>query len=259
MHPTTEPTATDAGTPVLISSAPWSPRRRRFVGAVSVFALLAVIALAPDPILRVINTNNAHRLVDELAQEQAGLLSRQSQIRGPIRGLGAPARSWTEVSCWLTPRYSDGDGEQDLIMFYWQECALVAYEIYPLAPGAGDAAEVAARLGGHTAGTPTCAETLFDVLSPDIGAGGKDDYATSLWWTTPSGDPPAHQPTRCALPSPEDPDSTLVSMGVDKPLTADAYVVYRVRSPVRATEAGCRHAFTWLAPCTGKPDGFPVV
>lgn len=240
-------------------SVPWSPLRRWTLGALSAVIILALIAFVPGPILRNLDIKNAHQLVDEVATGRAELLAKQNEIHSPLTNLGDPVRSWTQVSCWLQPRYSDGDGEQDIIMFYWQECALVAYEIYPLPTDVGSAAEAAASLGGRTLGVTTCNETLYEVLSPEVFDSGTDEYATFLQWMNPEGEPPPDQPERCTLPTPDDPDTAHVNSDIDEPLTANSYVVYEVRSPVSATDVGCEQPITWMGPCTGEPKGFPTL
>ncbi|ASO21774.1 hypothetical protein AHOG_20785 [Actinoalloteichus hoggarensis] len=225
----------------------------------SVLVVLALIVFVPGPVFRLIHFDNARQLVDEVSTGRAELLSMQDEFRSPIASLGSPARSWTQVSCRLSPRYSDGDGEQGVVMFYRQGCSLVAYEIYALPPDAGGAADVAEILGGRFAGTPACFRILFDVLTPDYGASASSEYATALWWTDPHGEPPAEQPDRCALPTPDDPGAAHVERGVEGPMTAETYVVYQVRSPVSAVDVGCERRLSWLAPCRGEPQGFPAL
>lgn len=201
----------------------------------------------------------ARQLVDEVATGREEVLAKQDEFRSPLVDLAAPVRSWTQVSCWLSPRYSDGDGEQDLVMCHWQQCSLVAYEVYALSPEAGGVADVAELLGGDTVGSPTCAEALFDVLTPDYGASRPSEYATELWWVNPSGEPPADQPNRCAVPAPDAPDAAHVVRGVDGPMTAETYVVYQVRSPVSAVDVGCERRLPWNFSCAAEPQGFPVL
>lgn len=222
--------------------------------------LLGLIAFAPGPILRIIHTNSAHALVDGLPAERETLLAKQDEFRAPLAQLGDPVRSWTDVGCTLAPRYSDGDGEQDVVMFYWQQCTLQATEIYPVPDELTDGASVAAWLGGHTAGDPTCGELMFDVLTPDVGVGGPDDYTASLWWVDPDGTAPEDQPDRCDLSTPGGPRTAHTTIDVDEPMTAGSYLVYSVQSPVAVARVGCDNAMgTWLGGCVGEPDGFPVM
>ncbi|MDO3338913.1 hypothetical protein ABFW00_12370 [Mycobacteroides abscessus] len=241
------------------TAVPWSPRRRRTFGVLSGVVVLALLVFVPGPVSGILKANNARQLVDDVSTGRAKLLAKQDEFRPPLASLGNPARSWTQVSCWMSPRYSDGDGEQDVVMFYWQQCALLAYEIYALPPDAGDAAQVAQRLRGHSAGEPSCAEPLFDVLTPDVGASRIDEFATGLWWMNPEGVPPSHQPDRCTMPTPDDPDTAHTQIGIDARLGADAYVVYQVRSPVSMVDVGCDRRLSWLAPCRGEPEGFPTL
>lgn len=233
----------------------WSSLRRWMLG---ILVALALIAFVPGQVFRIIHVDNARQLVADISTGRAELLAKQDEFRSPIMSLGTAIRAWTQVSCWLSPRYSDGDGEQDVVMFYWQECSLMAYEIYALPPPAGDAAHVAERLSGHIVGAPTCAEILFDVLTPDYGASRPSEYATALWWVNPAGEPPADQPDRCALPRPGDSDNAHLESTADGPMIAKTYVVYQVRSPVRTVDVGCERRLSWLAPCAGEPPGFPV-
>lgn len=251
----------DAREPGEAAAAPWSARRRWTVGALSTLGILVVLALVafvPGPIFRIIQTNSAHQLVADVAAGREELLAEQDEIRAPLADLGEPVRAWTQVSCWLAPRYSDGDGEQNMIMFYWQECALVSSEIYPVPPELRDGTDVAFRLGSRAAGEGTCDVTLYGVLTPDVAASTADEYATELRWVDPESDPPSDQPFRCDLPTPDDPEAAHVTIDVDEPMTADSYVVYQVRSPIGQADVGCERALTWLAPCAGEPDGFPA-
>ncbi|GAB3754200.1 hypothetical protein GCM10028864_33700 [Microlunatus parietis] len=218
----------------------------------------ALVMIIPGPIFRAVHSSAARKLVDEVATGRPELLAKQDEFRSPLADLGVPARTWTQVSCWLSPRYSDGDGEQDVVMFYRQQCSLVAYEIYP-SPGAGGAEVVAAQLGGNTAGTPTCSEILFDVLMPDYGASRPSEYAAALWWVDPGGEPPVDQPDRCAVPTPDDPGAARVTPGVDRPVTAETFVVYQVRSPVNSVDVGCERRLPWIFACAAEPPGFPVL
>jgi hypothetical protein len=239
---------------------PWSPRRRWLTGTFAVLVLVGLVAFAPGPVLRIIHTNNAHQLVDALPAEREGLLAMQNEFRAPLQQLGSPVRAWTEVACSLAPRYSDGDGEQDVVMFYWQQCSLQATELYAVPDEFEDGASVAAWLGGNTANNPTCGMIVFDVLSPDAGAVGLDEYAPGLWWVDPAGTPPEDQPDRCELAAPAGSDTAHTTVYVDEPLTAGSYLVYTVRTPVAVTRVGCDNAMSsWLGGCVGEPDGFPVV
>lgn len=118
---------------------------------------------------------------------------------------------------------------------------------------------MAQRLGGHTAGAPTCSEILFDVLTPDYGASRSSEYATALRWIDPDGEPSADQPDRCAVPTPDEPGSTHVRRDADGPMVAENYVVFRVRSPVKPVDVGCERALSWFGPCRGERQGFPVL
>ncbi|WP_324011515.1 hypothetical protein [Microbacterium sp. JZ37] len=250
-----EPTEPD--TP---ETEPWSPRRRRLTGTLLVLILVGLVAFAPGPILRIIHTNNAHQLVDSLPAERDTLLAKREEFRAPLEQLGAPVRSWTEVACSLAPQYSDGDGEQDIVMFYAQQCSLRSIELYPVPDELTDGASVAAWLGGHTAGDPTCSELIFDVLTPDAGAVGPDAYTPDLWWIDPDGAPPEDEPDRCMLAAPGGPRTAHTTVDVDEPLTASSYLVYTVWAPVTATDVGCDYAMSsWLGGCVGEPHGFPVV
>ncbi|QMU98205.1 hypothetical protein FVO59_14170 [Microbacterium esteraromaticum] len=252
MDETQEPGAQEA--------EPWSPRRRWLAGIIVVLVLIGLFAFAPGPILRIIHTNSAHELVDRLPAERDMLLAKQDEFRAPLKKLDDPVRSWTEVGCSLVPRYSDGDGEQDVVMFYWQQCWLQAMELYPVPEGLTDGASVAAWLGGHTAGDPTCGELLFDVLTPEAGAVGPHEYTPVLWWVDPDGTPPEDEPDRCALAAPGGPHTAHVTVDVDEPMTAESYLVYTVRTPFAATRVGCDNAMSsWLGGCVGEPDGFPVM
>ncbi|MFI6346406.1 hypothetical protein [Streptomyces sp. NPDC050560] len=239
------------------TTAAWSSGRRWTVGVVTAVVLLGLAVFVPGPIFRAVHMHSAHKLVDEVATGRAELLATQDEIRSPIERLGTPVRSWSEVSCWLAPRYSDGDGEQGLVMFYRQECALVAYEIYALSPDAGDAAQVAARLRGHVSDNPTCGEPILGTLTPDFGASRVDEYDAELWWIDPDATAPADQPERCTLPKPGDADTARVETGVDEPLAADAYILFQVRSPIQSVDVGCERWFAWLGSCMGKPHGLP--
>lgn len=239
-------------------TAPRSLRHRWAAGVLVALAVLALIVFVPGPVFRVMHSNAAQKLVDEVASGRAELLAKQDEFRSPLEGLGEPVRSWSQVSCWLSPRYSDGDGEQDVVMFYWQQCSLDAYEVFALPPDAGDAAEVAFRLGGKTAGTPTCSEILFDVLTPDYGASRASEYAAALWWVDSQGEPPADQPDWCTVPSPGASNTTRVVRDLDGPMNADAYIVYQVRSPVTGVDVGCEHRLPWIFSCASEPEGFPV-
>lgn len=252
MDETTEPGTQEA--------APWSPRRRFLTGTIVVLVLVGLIAFAPGPILRIIHTNSAHQLVDSLPAERDALLAKQDEFRAPLEQLGDPVRSWTEVACSLAPRYSDGDGEQDVVMFYWQQCWLQATELYPVPDELTDGASVAAWLGGHTAGDSTCGQLLFDVLTPDAGAVGPTEFTPVLWWIDPDGTPPEDEPDRCALATPGAPNTAHTTVDVDGPMTAGSYLVYTVRTPFAATGVGCDDAMgTWLGGCVGEPDGFPAM
>lgn len=240
------------------TSRPMTARQRMAI-AIAALVVLALVVFVPGPVFRVIHTEDAHRLVDEQAQMRAQLARVQDRVRAPLEGIGEPARSWTQVSCWLSERYSDGDGEQDVVMFYWQQCSLVGYELYPLPPEIDTGARAASLFGGSTAGDPTCAEILFDVLTPDYGASNADEYAASLWWIDPGGDPPADQPDRCRLPEPGGSDAARVASDVDEPLTASSYLLYTVSSPVRMVDVGCDHRWPWILSCAGEPEGFPAL
>lgn len=213
----------------------------------------------PPPVFRAIHTHGAQQLVDELATGRAELLAAQDEFRSPVQRLGAPIRSWTQVSCWLSPRFSDGDGEQDVVMFYWQQCALMAYEIYPVPAESSGASEVAEILGGHISGNaPSCSAILFDVLSPDYGASRADEYGPALWWSDPRGEPPADQPDRCTLPDPDGRNAAHVVRDLDGSAAAGPYVVYQVRSPTGSVDVGCERRLPWIFSCAAEPDGFPV-
>ncbi|TYL51529.1 hypothetical protein FXB39_09675 [Nocardioides sp. BGMRC 2183] len=233
--------------------------RRWVTRGVVVAVALGLVVFVPGPVFRAIHSHAAGELVDDVATGRTELLAKQDEFRAPLAGLGDPARSWTQVSCWLSPRYSDGDGEQDVVMFYWQECSLLAYEVYALPADAGDASEVAEGLGGSTAGDPTCSEILFDVLTPDYGASRPSEYAAALWWVDPHGEPMAGHPDSCAVPSPDDSDAARVTRDVDEPTTAEAYVVYQVRSPIEAVDVGCDRRLVWIFSCVAEPEGFPML
>ena len=246
--------------PVDAAAGSRSPLRRWTTRVLVVLVALALIVLVPGPVFRIVHSNAARQLVDEVATGREELLAKQDEFRSPLVGLGDPVRSWTQASCWLSPRYSDGDGEQGLVMFYWQECSLVAYEVYALPPDLGGAADVVGLLGGHIADAdPGCSRTLFDVLTPDYGASPRSEYATALWWVNPGGEPPADQPDRCAVPAPDAPGAARVTGGVDGPMTAETYVVYQVRSPSSAVGVGCERRLPWIFSCTAEPEGFPVL
>lgn len=235
-----------------------SPVLRWATGAVAVLVLLALAVIVPGLVSSgADHRRSAHQLVDEVAAGRAELLAKQDEIRSPIKSLGVPVRAWSAVSCWITPRHSDGDGERDVVVFYWQRCALVAYEIYPLPTDAGDIAEVAADLGGSTRGDASCADTIYDVLTPELGASSADEYAAELRWVDPDGAAPADEPEHCALPAPDDADTAHIEMSTDEPLVADAYLLYQVTSPVRSVDVSCDHGSAWSGSCTGEPEGFP--
>ncbi|MCR8944040.1 hypothetical protein NW249_18100 [Streptomyces sp. OUCMDZ-4982] len=237
---------------------PWSRRRRWTVGVIAALVVLGLVVFVPGPLFRADHLRSAHELVDEVAAGRAELLAEQSEIRSPIENLGTPIRAWDEVSCWLEPRTSDGDGEQGVVVFYWQACALTAYEIYALPPDAGDVTQVAASLRGHVRNDPTCAEPIFDALTPDFGDSRDDEYAAALWWFDPDGTPPDYQPERCTLPSPGDTGTAYLATSVDEPLADGGdYIVFEVRSPIQSVDVGCERWFAWLGTCTDEPEGFP--
>lgn len=244
--------------PVGAATLSWSPLRRWATSVLAVLVALVLIVLVPGPVFRVIHSNAARQLVADVATGRAELLAKQDEFRSPLVGLGAPVRSWTQPSCWLTPRYSDGDGEQGVVMFYWQECSLVAYEVYALSPEAGRAADTVELLGGHLTDTPSCSEVLFDVLAPDFGASRRTEYATALRWVNLGGKPPADQPDRCTVPVPDRTEAAHVVEGVDGPMTAKTYVVYEVSSPVSAVDVGCERRLPRFFTCAAEPQGFPV-
>ncbi|MFC7625147.1 hypothetical protein [Microlunatus sp. GCM10028923] len=236
-----------------------SPLRRWTIRVLVVLVALALVMIVPGPVFRAVHADAARKLVDQVATGRPELLAKQDEFRSPLADLGAPVRSWTQVSCWLSPRYSDGDGEQDVVMFYWQRCSLLAYEIYPSPSGASGAEDVADLLGGDTAGSPSCSEILHDVLTPDYGAGRPAEYGTALWWVNPDGDPPAEHPDSCAVPTPDDPAAARVTPGVGGPMAAETYVVYRVSSPESSVDVGCERRLPWVLSCAGEPPGFPVL
>lgn len=235
------------------------PWRRRAAAVAILAVVLLLVAVMTGQVFRMIHANDARGLVEKVAGERAAVLAMADEVRGPLAGLGDPARSWSQVECWTVPRYSDGDGAR-VVMRYQQECMAAAYDVYPLAPDAGGPADVARRLGGKIAdGELTCDETLFDVLTPDVGANRPSEYGTALWWVEPGGGPSADGSDSCRLPEPGDPRTARAEITADGPLSADAYVVFVTMSPISAVDVGCDRRLPWLVLCAGEPEGFPVL
>lgn len=140
-----------------------------------------------------------------------------------------------------------------------QECALIATEIYAIPDELIDGTAVATRLRSQPSGEGTCEVTLYGVLEPDIDNGDSDECNTDLRWIDPAGEPPSDQPWSCKLPTADDPDTAHAAVSIDEPMTANSYVVYEVRSPIRQTDVGCERGWSWLPSCAGEPDGFPAM
>lgn len=220
--------------------------------------MLALIVLVPGPVVRTLHTKAARGLVEEIASGREELLAGQEEFRAPLEVLGDPVQSWTTVSCTLAPRYSDGDGESDIVMSYRQRCALVATEIYPTPPGAGDIEQVSRLLGARVVREPTCSQSLHDVLPGDGRASNPRAYSASLWWVDPDGVPPDRFPDSCALPTPDSSDPDVLVRGIDGPAPAGPVVAFSVRSPSDSVGVGCERGLSRIYRCEGKPEGFPV-
>ena len=228
-------------------------------GALVIAALLALVVFAPGWALRAYQKHQADELIDRVDGQRADVLERAEQAGAVLEVLGAPVRSWSEIGCSLRPRYSDGDGEQDVVVLYYQACVPVAVEVYALPAEHRTLKQAAALLQGRVGHwTPTCNEPLLDVLELGFGEIDESGYSMDLRWIEPSSDE-ASRADDCLLPAPGEGDTVRTRRVADGQLTAQTYVVLIVRGGGGEVRVGCERQVGWIGSCTDTPEGAPYL
>ncbi len=250
---------TDSGEERDVSEGSRTSPRRLLAWTVGVTAALALFVYVPGPVATVLHKRDAAQLVDQVADQRTAALQRAETARSALAPLGSPVRSWSSVNCEVRPRYSDGDGEQGVVVRYQQACEPMVREIYALPSGRSTVADAAALLKGRLSESErTCDEPIYDVLDLRLGEIDADGYAMALRWVGRQGKS-SHGDVSCALPVPNDDGATRVEMIVDEPLTADAYVVFSVFGETVLSNIGCERSVGWLGSCTDPPEGAPYL
>lgn len=234
------------------------PRRPVVVTSLAVVAALGLLlTFVPGWAFSTYHKHAAGELVERTQHRLPDVLAVTARARADLTPLGAPVRSWSEVSCSLDPRYSDGDGERDVVMFYYQVCTPAVFEIYALPADHDSLEQTAALLHGRLdSGEHDCDEPILDVV--DEGQVDADDRI-ELEWVQPAANPSAAGDTGCSLPDPGADDVARVTKTTDRPLSADSYVVLSVFGGSDQVSVGCRRNVRWLGSCTAPPKGAPYL
>lgn len=236
------------------AAGPAGSPRRVVLWAVVIAAALGLLVFVPEWAWGVRHRQQAGELVDRSDRNRGAVLETARRIAAGLEPLGEPARSWSEVQCWLTPRHSDGDGEADVIVSYGQECSPVAYEAYPLPAAHRSPEQAAALLGGRLGRASSgCDRLIFGVPGTAPGDPAAADRTVFLRWVEPGGR------GACDLPAPGGPGAARVRETVARPLTASAYVVLEVAGRYERVDVGCTATVGWLGTCTGPPQGAPYL
>lgn len=232
--------------------------RRIAAWAVAIAVALGLFVFAPGPVLTVLHKREAAQLVDRVDERRTEVLERAEEGRAALAPLGAPVRSWSEVRCALRPRYSDGDGEQNVVVFYYQSCAPVVREIYALPQRHRSLKKASALLNGRTGHwKPDCYEPILDVIDLRMGQVDADGFSMALDWIDLAGS--AADGSGCQLPSPEAETATRIQMSADGPLTESTYVVFTVFGEAEMVDIGCRRNVGWIGVCTAVPKDAPYL
>lgn len=232
--------------------------RRIAIRAVAVVVACGLLVFAPGPVLTALHKREAAQLIDRVDDRRAEVLARHREARRVLAELGDPVQSWSQISCRLQPRYSDGDGEHDTVVFYYQSCAPLVREIYALPPRYRSLKKASALLGGRLGRwEPDCYEPILDVAELRLGQVDSEGFSMALDWVDPTGS--AADGTACLLPSPESSNATRVELVADGALTKTAHVVFTVFGEAEMVDIGCRRNVGWIGVCTGAPKGAPYL